>query len=281
MAALPILTLGGKALLGLTKALPTIGATGLVTGVGAFGIGRTGAALGLTPTNDDVSDGRGYNLDTDKEEKTNKLGDFLRDVTTGTSTTEINKQAKEKAIQQANNNTGDDRLALLERSGTLEGGLTLEGLQRQAGETEAEMRARYQREGAKLDVLEYQQLHGLDRVPGQSMAAAVKTKGDKDKASPLSAENRYIDALKQQQADRRYQSELLAYNERKSDARFAFQEEQAALNRQENLQMRMFDREDSRADRAAADRRADRKERQAMILTLMKGLQTLGGSVAI
>ena len=66
------------------------------------------------------------------------------------------------------------------------------------------------------------------------MAAAQNAKGEKDKASPFSPENRYIDLKKEQAADRKYQAELHAYNERKSDARFAFQEEQAALNRQEN-----------------------------------------------
>ena len=52
----------------------------------------------MTKTNDEVSDGRGYNLDTDKVEKTNKFGDLLRDVTTGTDTTEINDEAKGKLL---------------------------------------------------------------------------------------------------------------------------------------------------------------------------------------
>lgn len=137
------------------------------------------------------------------------------------------------------------------------------------------------REGKKLDVLEYQQLHGLPTTPGQSMAAAMAAKTAKDKASPLSAENRYVDQLAREQAQRQYQNEVLGYNERKADAQLAFQQEQAALNRKENLQMRMFDRQDARADRQAADRRADRKDRQALILQMMQGLSSLGASMVL
>lgn len=281
MAALPVLTVGGKALLALARSLPTIGATGAVGLTGATIVGRGGQLLGLTPTNDDVADNRGYNLDTDKVEKTGKLGDVLRDITTGTNTAEINKKAKENAIALANNNTQGARLELLQRSDSLEGGLTLEGLKRQSGETAEEMRQRYEREGDKLNVLEYQQLNDLPRVPGQSMAAAVSANEKAEAAKPLSPENRYIDMLERQRQQDAYQMELMHYNERKNDARLNFQEEQAALNRQENLQMRMFDREDRRADRAAADRRADRKERQMLILQMLKGLTNLGGSLTI
>lgn len=281
MPALPVLTASGKILLGLSRALPTIvetGAAGLALGTIA---GRTGSFFGLTKTNDEVSDGRGYNLDTDKVEKTNKFGDLLRDVTTGTDTTEINDEAKRKAIAQANSNTQEERLALLQRSDELGGGLTLKGLERQAGETEAEVRARYEREGGKLNVLEYQELNELPKVPGQSMAAAVSANEKAEAGKPLSPENRYIDMLERQRQQDAYQMELMRYNERKNDARLNFQEEQSALNRQENLQMRMFDREDRRADRAAADRRADRKERQMLILQMLKGLTNFGGSMSL
>ena len=93
MAALPVLTVGGKALLALVRALPTIGATGAVGLTGATIGGRTASAFGLTKTNDEISDTRAsnYNLDTDKLGGVGKFGDLLRDVTTGTNTAEINK----------------------------------------------------------------------------------------------------------------------------------------------------------------------------------------------
>lgn len=282
MAVLPVLTTAGKVLLGLGRQLPTIATTAGVGLGGTAAVGRTAQALGLPfATNDEVAEGLSYDLDKNKVERTGKLGNILRDFVTGTDTNEINRIAEENAITQANTNTEGARKDLLQRSEALGGGLTLEGLERRDGETANEMLQRYERDGKKLDVLEYQQLHGLDVAPGQSMAAAMQAKTQKDKENPLSPENRYINQLKKDAADRKYQSELLAYNERKSDARYAFESEQAALNRQENLKMRMFDREDARADRAAADRRADRKERQMMIMQLLKGLGTLGGALAI
>ena len=58
-----------------------------------------------------------------------------------------------------------------------------------------------------------------------------------------------------------------------ADADRALTREINANNRSENIQLRMMDSADRRADRNAADRRADRKERQLMILQMIKGIQ--------
>ena len=275
---IPLVTGAGKALI---SSAPALAQTGLVTGALGMGIGRGGRALGLPGTSvEDIAGGETYSLEKDKVTSVG-LDDSIRNFFLGTSQEEINEAAKKEAIDQVNRRTKGDRLALLERSQSLGGTLTGAGLQRQEGETTEDVRNRLLREGKKLDVLEYQQLNKLPVVPGQSMAAAIAAKTADDKASPLSPENRYVDQLAREQAQRQYQNEVLAYNERKADAQLAFQQEQAALNRKENLQMRMFDRQDARADRQAADRRADRKDRQALILQMMQGLSTLGASMVL
>lgn len=264
----------GKLLMGLTKALPTLAAG--TAGVGALGVGagRVGSALGLTQTDEEVAAGRGYDLNKDKVEKTGKIGDWYRDLATGTNTAAINELAETNAIDQVNQNTSTRRGDLVQRSSQLEGKFTDEDLRRQAGETEQEVRDRLERADGKMDVSELIALNptvNRDSLGSNPSMAAVRA--EIEKTSPMSATNlegkkdkRYEDTLK-------YQAELMGYNERKSDAQLAFQREQNNLNRQENIQLRMMDSSDRRADRRSANLRADRKERQMMILQMIKGLQ--------
>jgi len=263
----------GKALWALTKALPTIGATGL--GVGALGVGagRVGSALGWTKTDDEVAEDRGYDLNKDKVEKTGKIGDWYRDVATGTNTATINELAETNAIDQVNQNTSTRRGDLVQRSSQLEGKFTDEDLRRQAGETEQEV-DRLERASGKMDVSELIALNPtVSRATLGSNPSMAGVRAEIERTSPMSATNieakkdtRYEDTL-------RYQADLMGYNERKSDAQLAFQREQSNLNRQENIQLRMMDSSDRRADRRSADLRADRKERQLMILQMIKGIQ--------
>ena len=60
------------------------------------------------------------------------------------------------------------------------------------------------------------------------------------------------------------------------NAQMQYNREVNNATRKDNMQLRMMDSADRRADREADDRRADRKERMAMILQLIGGLQNLG-----
>ena len=263
-----------KALMALTRALPTIGATTAVGGAIGVGAGRIGSALGLTQTDEEVAAGRGYDLNKDKVEKTGKIGDWYRDLATGTDTAAINEIAETNAIDQVNQNTSTRRGDLVQRSGQLEGKFTDEDLRRQAGETEQEVRDRHERASGKMDVSELIALNPtVSRATLGSNPSMAAVQAEIERTSPMSATNieakkdtRYTDTLK-------YQADLMAYNERKSDAQLAYQREQSNMNRQENIQLRMMDSSDRRADRRSADLRADRKERQMMILQMIKGIQ--------
>jgi len=263
-----------KALMALTRALPTIGATTAVGGAIGVGAGRIGSALGLTQTDEEVAASRGYDLNKDKVEKTGKIGDWYRDLATGTDTAAINEIAETNAIDQVNQNTSTRRGDLVQRSGQLEGKFTDEDLRRQAGETEQEVRDRHERASGKMDVSELIALNPtVSRATLGSNPSMAAVQAEIERTSPMSATNieakkdtRYTDTLK-------YQADLMAYNERKSDAQLAYQREQSNMNRQENIQLRMMDSSDRRADRRSANLRADRKERQMMILQMIKGLQ--------
>ena len=269
-----VIPLAGKALMALTKALPTIATTTAITGAAGIGAGRIGQGLGLTQTDEEVAAGRGYDLNKDKVEKTNKFGDFYRDLATGTNTSTINQLAETNAVDQVNQNTSTLRGDLVQRSSQLDGNFTDEDLRRQSGETEQEVKDRLSRASGKMDVTELVALNPtVDKTKLGSNPSMAAVKAEIERTSPTSATNqigkedtRYNDTLK-------YQADLMAYNERKSDAQLAYQREQSAADRKENLQMRMFERGDRRADRQAADRRADRKERTMMILQMIKGLQ--------
>jgi len=264
----------GRALMALTRALPTIGATTAVGGAIGVGAGRIGSALGLTQTDEEVAASRGYDLNKDKVEKTGKIGDWYRDLATGTNTAAINELAETNAIDQVNQNTSTRRGDLVQRSSQLEGKFKDEDLRRQAGETEQEVRDRLERASGKMDVSELIALNPtVSRATLGSNPSMAAVQAEIERTSPMSATNiekkkdtRYEDTIK-------YQADLMGYNERKSDAQLAFQREQSNLNRQENIQLRMMDSSDRRADRRSADLRADRKERQMMILQMIKGIQ--------
>ncbi len=268
-----VVPVAGKALMGLIKALPTIGATVGTVGAGGAVVGRIGAPLGMFKTDEEVAKDRGYDLSKDTVEKTNKIGDWYRDFATGTDTDKINKLAKQNEVDAVNNKTKNQRLDLLERSGQFDGGLTLEGLKRQDNETLDDVESRLEREERNIGVLEYADLNDVDISklgpnPSEAAVSAVIRKTD-----PTSDLNRYTTQQQQRSDDLRYQSELLAYQERSASADRALTREINAKNRSENIQLRMMDSSDRRADRNAAERRADRKERQLMILQMIKGIQ--------
>ncbi len=265
---------GAKVLGQVIKALPTIGLTGTAVGLGGAGVGRIGSALGLTKTNEEVAEDRGYNLNKDTVEKTNKLGDWYRDFATGTNTSEINDLAETNAIDQVNQDTSTVRGDLVQRSSQLNGNFTDEGLKRQAGETLEELRARLVRASGKMDITEKIKLNpGVDtnRLGSNPSMAAVDA--EIRRTDPTSDTNTLTRLEKQRLDGIKYQADLLDYQERSAAADRALTREINANNRRENIQLRMMDSSDRRADRRSADLRADRKERQMLILQMIKGLQ--------
>ena len=270
--SLPLIARGGQLLLGLTKSLPTVAGVGVVgTGI-TSGVGR---ALDLFPDDASIAEERGYDLNNNKVEKTNRVGNFLRDVITGTDNNEINRIAKENAIQQVNDNTSSLRGQILQRSNQLDGGLTEEGLKRQPGETEQELRDRLNLDAETLSNIDFAKSHDIEYIPGSSRSSLEASVKRRDAAKPTSPENRYINTLERQLRNDQYQADLLAYNERMANARFAFQTEQADLNRKDNLQMKMLDQGMQREELRAADRRADRRDRNQLILQMIGGLPEL------
>ena len=276
--SLPLIARGGQLLLGLTKSLPTVAGVGVVgTGI-TSGVGR---ALDLFPDDASIAEERGYDLNNNKVEKTNRVGNFLRDVITGTDNNEINRIAKENAIQQVNDNTSSLRGQILQRSNQLDGGLTEEGLKRQPGETEQELRDPLNLDAETLSNIDFAKSHDIEYIPGSSRSSLEASVKRRDAAKPTSPENRYINTLERQLRNDQYQADLLAYNERMANARFAFQTEQADLNRKDNLQMKMLDQGMQREELRAADRRADRRDRNQLILQMIGGLQKLGTNFSL
>ena len=268
-----VVPVGAKVLSHLIKALPSIGITGLAATGGGLVVGRGGRALGLPGTSDkDVARGETYDLQTDEITSTG-LDDKFRNFFLGTDQTKINELTKARAVDSVNNSTKTDRLDLLQRSQQFGGGLTSERLKRQENETLADTRARLQREETKIGVREYASLNDVDISklgpnPSQAAVAAVIRKQD-----PTSDLNTLKRQENQRSDDLKYQADLLGYNERSANADRALTRETNANNRRENIQLRMMDSSDRRADRRSADLRADRKERQMMILQMIKGIQ--------
>ena len=276
--SLPLIARGGQLLLGLTKSLPTVAGVGVVgTGI-TSGVGR---ALDLFPDDASIAEERGYDLNNNKVEKTNRVGNFLRDVITGTDNNEINRIAKENAIQQVNDNTSSLRGQILQRSNQLDGGLTEEGLKRQPGETEQELRDRLNLDAETLSNIDFAKSHDIEYIPGSSRSSLEASVKRRDAAKPTSPENRYINTLERQLRNDQYQADLLAYNERMANARFAFQTEQADLNRKDNLQMKMLDQGMQREELRAADRRADRRDRNQLILQIIDICRAPAGALQI
>ena len=268
-----VIPTGAKILGGLIKALPSIGVTGLAATGGGLIVGRGGRALGLPGTSDkDVARGETYDLQNDEITSTN-LDDSFRNFFVGTDQKKIDEITRNKAIATVNNKTKKERLNLLQKSQEFGGGLTEAGLERQDYETLEDTKARLEREATKLGVREYATLNDVDISklgPNPSKAAVAAVIRKQDPTSDLNT----LQRLEQQRSDDlRYQADLLGYNERRADADRAFQREVNANNRRENIQLRMMDSSDRRADRRAADLRADRKERQMLILQMIKGIQ--------
>lgn len=159
-------------------------------------------------------------------------------------------------------------------------------LERRAGETAQEYENRLAPEVERLKAFKvaagnpdiqtpltgYESVADLNRL--------TKTAADARPDSPLQiairAQEQQQQLMRQQLAQTAYQNKVADYNFQLNNARLDFQAEQAAKDRQQTLQFKLFDRQDARADRAEREAVRDRADRRAAISSMVKGLSQLG-----
>lgn len=218
------------------------------------------------------------------------IGDRLIDLLTGTDREKLRDEARK--IRQGDFKKKND--VLIEALNKGENGFILsEGLLEDGkialGDTANSESYKNKLETELKRLKTYQQLkeEGVTGLTGGMSETQMNAQANRyRKTLPTSAESmlqRQLarEAYNQEQArlDRIYNQEVLDYNERKSDARLAFQEQQAQLNRQQTMKLNLLQQQNLNEDRRDRRADADRRDRRETIALIMQGLGALGGSI--
>lgn len=275
------LPLAIKGLMGLGKiAAPLVKETavlgGLTAGAGALVNQFVPGGRELTGmTLDQIAEGEGYDLD-NPESYRNDIGDRLRSIVSGYSVDEVEKRARELAIDKVNRSLKTERDYISRQSEKL--GLAkpdLSQFEYQTGQSTKTAANNAANEIARLKELESLLASGvpLDVLSGTTSAGAARgaaVKFNKDEKEKKAQEER--DRIKTEtrrlelRQDQRRLEELQIMREKMIDAR-------SQADRNFNLQLQQINNQNRRLDRE--DARSARKDQQALYAMLLQGLSNL------